>query len=52
MTKFIAGLLDYLNSTKPKFGEIIKQEKVLTDEAQAILKEGITEYKKTFLVST
>ncbi len=51
VTKFIAGLLDYLNNSKPKFGEIIKSEKVLTDEAQTLLKEGIAEYKQTFLVS-
>ncbi len=51
VTKFVSGLLDYLNNSKPKFGEIIKSEKVLTDEAQTLLKEGITEYKQTFLVS-
>merc|ERR1739838_519683 len=51
VAKFIAGLLDYLNNSKPKFTEIIKAEKVLTDEAQSILKAGITEYKQTFLVS-
>ncbi|NES70137.1 MAG: F0F1 ATP synthase subunit alpha, partial [Okeania sp. SIO2D1] len=51
VTKFISGLLDYLNNSKPKFGEIIGTEKVLTDEAQTVLKEGITEYKQTFLVS-
>lgn len=51
VAKFIAGLLDYLNNSKPKFTEIIKAEKLLTDEAQSILKAGITEYKQTFLVS-
>lgn len=51
VTKFISGLLDYLNNSKPKFGEIIKTERVLTDDAQTVLKEAITEYKQTFLVS-
>ncbi|NEP82331.1 MAG: F0F1 ATP synthase subunit alpha [Okeania sp. SIO3C4] len=51
VTKFISGLLDYLNNSKPKFGEIINTERVLTDDAQTVLKEGITEYKQTFLVS-
>ncbi|MDJ0557014.1 MAG: F0F1 ATP synthase subunit alpha [Microcoleaceae cyanobacterium MO_207.B10] len=51
VTAFISGLLDYMNNSKSKFGEIIRSEKVLTDEAVKLLQEGITEYKQTFLVS-
>ena len=51
VTKFISGLLDYLKNSKPKFGEIIENEKVLTGDAENLLKEGITEFKQTFLVS-
>lgn len=51
VTKFISGLLDYLKNSKPKFGEIVQGGKVLTDEAENILKEAIAEYKQTFLVS-
>ncbi|MEB3278462.1 F0F1 ATP synthase subunit alpha [Capilliphycus salinus ALCB114379] len=48
---FAAGLRDYLKNSKPKYGEIIQGEKVLTDEAENLLKEGISEFKQTFLVS-
>ncbi|NER24428.1 MAG: F0F1 ATP synthase subunit alpha [Symploca sp. SIO1C2] len=51
ITSFTAGLREYLKTSKPKYCEIIKQEKVLTDEAATLLKEAIAEYKKTFLVS-
>lgn len=48
---FTVGLREYLRTSKPKYCEIIQQQKVLSDEAEALLKEGITEYKQTFLVS-
>ncbi|MDY7020329.1 MAG: F0F1 ATP synthase subunit alpha [Cyanobacteriota bacterium] len=48
---FNMGLRDYLKNSKPKYGEIIQSEKVLTEEAENLLKEGITEFKQTFLVS-
>ncbi|NET60138.1 MAG: F0F1 ATP synthase subunit alpha [Symploca sp. SIO2E6] len=51
ITTFTAGLREYLKTSKPKYGEIIQQEKVLTEEAETLLKEAIAEYKKTFLVS-
>ncbi|NEQ65631.1 MAG: F0F1 ATP synthase subunit alpha [Symploca sp. SIO1B1] len=51
ITSFTAGLREYLKTSKPKYCEIIKQEKVLTDEAATLLQEAIAEYKKTFLVS-
>lgn len=48
---FTAGLRDYLKNSKPKYGEIIQNEKVLTEDAENLLKEGISEFKQTFLVS-
>jgi F-type H+-transporting ATPase subunit alpha len=51
VTSFATGLREYLKTSKPKYGEIIQQGKVLTDEAENLLKEAIAEYKKTFLVS-
>jgi F-type H+/Na+-transporting ATPase subunit alpha len=40
-----------LRTSKPKYGEIVQGSKVLTDEAEKMLKDGIAEYKQTFLVS-
>lgn len=51
VVKFCNSLLDYLKTSKPKFGEIISSQKVLTDEAEGLLKEAIAECKQTFLVS-
>jgi F-type H+-transporting ATPase subunit alpha len=51
ITSFTRGLREYLKTSKPKYCEIVRQEKQLTDEAESILKEAITEYKQTFLVS-
>lgn len=45
---FVAGLRDYLGTSKAKYGEIIASEKKLTDEAETLLKEAISEYKETF----
>jgi F-type H+-transporting ATPase subunit alpha len=48
VTTFTKGLREYLSSNKPKFAEIIRGEKKLTDEAEAMLKEAIAEFKQTF----
>ena len=48
---FTTGLRDYLKNSKPQYGEIVQSQKVLTEEAEAMLKEGISEFKQTFLVS-
>jgi F-type H+-transporting ATPase subunit alpha len=48
---FTGGLREYLKNSKPKYGEIVQSQKVLTDEAEAILKEAIAEFKQSFLVS-
>ncbi len=52
VSKFTVGLRDYLRTSKPKYGEIVQGgAKALTEEAEKLLKEGITEFKQSFLVS-
>ncbi|WP_036484319.1 F0F1 ATP synthase subunit alpha [Myxosarcina sp. GI1] len=48
VSDFAKGLREYLDNNKGKYMEIISSEKVLTDEAENLLKEGIKEYKQTF----
>ncbi|HIK41200.1 F0F1 ATP synthase subunit alpha [Thermoleptolyngbya sichuanensis A183] len=49
VTAFTKGLRDYLKTSKAKYIEIVQGQKVLTDEAEGLLKEAIAEYKQTFL---
>jgi F-type H+-transporting ATPase subunit alpha len=51
VSTFTTGLREYLKTSKQQYGEIVQKEKALTDEAEKLLKEAITEYKQTFLVS-
>jgi F-type H+-transporting ATPase subunit alpha len=51
VTSFAAGLREYLKTNKPKYVELIQGGKVLTEEAEGLLKEAIAEHKQTFLVS-
>jgi len=51
VTSFTQGLRDYLKNSKPQFCEIIRTQKVLTDEAKALLEEALEEFKKTFMAS-
>lgn len=51
VTTFTKGIREYLKTSKPKFAELIKSEKKLTDEAESILKEAITEFKQTMMAS-
>ncbi len=48
ITAFTKGLRDYLKNSKPKYLEIIANEKQLNDESEGLLKEAIGEYKKIF----
>jgi len=48
---FALGLREYLKNSKPKYVEIVQGKKLLDDEAEGLLKEGINEFKQTFLVS-
>ena len=45
---FLVGLRDYIKTSKVRFIEIIETEKKLTDEAETILKEAISEYTQSF----
>ena len=45
---FSASLRNYIKTNKPQFVEIIKNEKKLTDEAESLLKEAVTEAKQAF----
>jgi len=51
VASFARELRDYLRNSKPKYGELIQNEKQLGDEAEKLLKEGIAEYKQTFLAT-
>jgi F-type H+-transporting ATPase subunit alpha len=48
ITSFTKGLRDYLKNSKPKYMEIVGNEKQLNDEAEGLLKEAIADYKKIF----
>jgi len=46
---FLVGLREYVNTSTPKFGEIVRDTKAFTPEAEEILKGAIGEYTQTFL---
>ncbi|TAD80393.1 MAG: F0F1 ATP synthase subunit alpha [Oscillatoriales cyanobacterium] len=51
ITKFVAGLRDYLKNSKAAYGEEVRSSKQLNEPAENLLKEALTEYKQTFLVA-
>ncbi|MFB2769130.1 F0F1 ATP synthase subunit alpha [Pelatocladus sp. BLCC-F211] len=51
VTAFAKGLREYLKTSKPKYVEGVQTQKALGDSEEAALKEGINEYKKTFLAT-
>jgi F-type H+-transporting ATPase subunit alpha len=51
ITKFTMGLREYLRTSKPEYGELVRNEKKLGDQAENILKAAIADYKNTFMVS-
>jgi F-type H+-transporting ATPase subunit alpha len=51
ITKFVAGLRDYLKNSKAAYGEVVRSSKQLNEDAETLLKEALTEYKQTFLVA-
>ena len=51
VTGFTKGLRDYLKGSKPRYVEIVGNEKQLNDEAESLLKEAIVEFKKTYLAT-
>jgi len=48
ITEFTKGLRSYLALSKPKYGELVKAEKKLGEEAEGLLKEAIVEFTKSF----
>jgi F-type H+-transporting ATPase subunit alpha len=48
VVEFSVGLREYLKTNKAKYVEIINTAKALTDEAEALLKEGIKEFTQAF----
>ena len=51
MVQFSRELREYLKSNKPDFIQKIQTEKVLSPEAEAILKEAISEVTSTMLAT-
>ncbi|MBD1856211.1 MULTISPECIES: F0F1 ATP synthase subunit alpha [Leptolyngbya] len=51
VTTFVTNLREYLKTGKPKYLEIVQTSKVLSDEAEALLKEAITETKQALMVA-
>ncbi|MDA0672595.1 MAG: F0F1 ATP synthase subunit alpha [Cyanobacteria bacterium] len=51
VVQFSKELRDYLNTSKPRYGEIVRTEKALTDELVTILKEAIAECKQAFMAA-
>lgn len=49
VTNFIQNLRDDLKNTKPEFGESIRNNKILTEEAEKLLKQAIEDVKRGLL---
>jgi F-type H+-transporting ATPase subunit alpha len=44
---FLVELRQYLNANKPKYGEILRETQAFSEEAETLLKEGLTELLNT-----
>lgn len=51
VTGYLKGLRDYLKTSVPRYGEIIRAERQLNEEAEGLLKTALVEFKKTFLAA-
>jgi F-type H+-transporting ATPase subunit alpha len=51
IVSFSKSLRDYIRNNKPKFAELVRTEKKLGDESEALLKEAIAEAKQAFLAA-
>ena len=51
VTQFAMGLREHLHTSQPKFGEMIRDEKKMGDDAENLLKSAIADYKKTFMAT-
>ena len=45
---FLVGLREFLASRKPKYGELVREKSVFTEEAENVLKEALNEFKEEF----
>ena len=45
---FLVGLREFLASRKPKYGELVREKNVFTEEAEAVLKEALKEFNEEF----
>ena len=45
---FLVGLREFLSSRKPKYGEIVREKNVFTEEAESALKEALKEFSDEF----
>jgi len=51
VVNYLQGLREYLATSAPKYGELLREKPELSAEAEEILKGAIAEYKKTFLAA-
>ncbi|MBW4552307.1 MAG: F0F1 ATP synthase subunit alpha [Aphanocapsa sp. GSE-SYN-MK-11-07L] len=49
VTEFTIGLREYLRTSQAQYGELVRSEKKLGDEAEKLLKAAVADYKKTFM---
>nr|YP_010732296.1 ATP synthase CF1 alpha subunit [Polulichloris maxima]WDY13210.1 ATP synthase CF1 alpha subunit [Polulichloris maxima] len=45
---FLVGLREFLASRKPKYGELVREKNVFTEEAETVLKEALKEFNEEF----
>ncbi len=51
VSAYTQSLREYLKSSKTQYGELLRSEKKLGDEAEKLLKEALNESKQTFMAS-
>ncbi|NJL85782.1 MAG: F0F1 ATP synthase subunit alpha [Leptolyngbyaceae cyanobacterium SM1_1_3] len=51
VSEFAGEMREYIRNNKPKYAELVKDEKKLTDEIVSLLQEGITEAKQAFMAA-
>ncbi|MFE4105530.1 F0F1 ATP synthase subunit alpha [Almyronema epifaneia] len=51
VSRFAAEMREYIRNNKPKYAELIKSEKKLSDESTSLLEEGINEAKQAFMAT-
>lgn len=45
---FLVGFREFLASRKPKYGELVREKSVFTEDAENVLKEALNEFKEEF----